>query len=160
MGCTSSKKQLDQELLDIDTYSIHDTQDVCIHIPKNKKITILIVDDMDFIIKKYINKHYYKCKTMSALSGNEAIQIIYNYGPRVVDIILMNIFMINCDGYTATEEIRSLGFKGLIIGMSGFIDSDCIYYAKKSGMNNVCLKPLDLPKLFKKTTSKIVTLQN
>ena len=68
---------------------------------------------------------------------------------RPYDIILMDYQMPQMDGPTATKEIRRLGYKGIIIGVTGnslLIDIETFM---KAGANDVLLKPLNFKALEK-----------
>ena len=61
---------------------------------------------------------------------------------NVPDIILMDFIMPHMDGPTATREIRSLGYKGLIIGVTGnALPADTESFLTH-GANRVLVKPL------------------
>ena len=64
---------------------------------------------------------------------------------RPYDLILMDFFMPNMDGPTATKRIRSdLGFKGLIIGVTGNALPEDIHTFKTCGADKVLIKPVDI----------------
>ena len=60
------------------------------------------------------------------------------------DVIFMDYLMPNMDGPTATAAIRSLGFLGLIIGVTGNALPEDIDAFTRSGANRVFIKPLDV----------------
>ena len=64
-----------------------------------------------------------------------------------VDLILMDFQMPNMDGPTATKLIRGLGFKGLVIGVTGNGLPVDIETFIASGANCVLLKPVNKAKI-------------
>ena len=60
------------------------------------------------------------------------------------DVILMDFVMPNMDGPTATQEIRDLGYRGRIFGLTGnALESDVTYF-KQKGADEVLAKPFNL----------------
>ena len=60
----------------------------------------------------------------------------------VYDLILMDYQMPNKDGPTAIREIRSYGYKGKIIGLTGNVLSDDTQTMKTAGADDVLTKPV------------------
>jgi len=60
------------------------------------------------------------------------------------DVIFMDFVMPNMDGPTATAEIRSMGFKGPIFGVTGNALTSDIQLFIERGANGVFLKPVDM----------------
>ena len=54
--------------------------------------------------------------------------------------------MPNMNGQTATRKIREMGYRGIIIGVTGDVMDDEIQDFKASGANAVLEKPLDMNK--------------
>lgn len=51
------------------------------------------------------------------------------------------------DGYTATTELRRIGYSGVIIGVTGnALTSDVTEY-EEHGVNAVVIKPVNIPHL-------------
>ena len=67
---------------------------------------------------------------------------------RKPDIILMDFVMPNMDGPTATKEIRALGYRGIIIGVTGNALPADIEYFISNGANKVLTKPLRVEQLY------------
>ena len=59
-------------------------------------------------------------------------------------IIFMDNVMTNVNGPRATREIRSLGFEGLIIGVSGNVFEEDVEHFIESGADAVYAKPLKI----------------
>ena len=60
-----------------------------------------------------------------------------------LDVIVMDYQMPNMDGPTASKEIRALGYKGLIIGLTGNALPEDIATFKAHGVDEVLTKPVD-----------------
>ena len=60
-----------------------------------------------------------------------------------IDVVLMDYQMPNMDGPTATKMTRTLGFSGLIIGLTGNALPEDIATFLSHGANKVLTKPLD-----------------
>jgi len=76
------------------------------------------------------------------LAGEEDLEA--NEATKMYDLILMDSCMPVMNGSQACLEIRRLGFKGLIIGLSGDLFQDEINTFKNSGTDAVIAKPLDV----------------
>ena len=64
------------------------------------------------------------------------------------DLIVMDYHMPNMNGPVAIEIIRNLGYKGVIVGVSGVMDDDANHFIK-AGANIVLCKPITLGGLWK-----------
>ena len=51
------------------------------------------------------------------------------------------------DGPSAVRQIRQLGFRGRIVGLTGQMQSTEVKYFLQSGVDEVLSKPLDMPRL-------------
>jgi CheY-like chemotaxis protein len=78
----------------------------------------------------------YQIDIESAMSGNSDTR---NY-----DIILMDYQMPNMDGPTAIKEIRNIGFKGFVLGLTGHGDESSKDRMISAGADQVMVKPLDV----------------
>ena len=74
---------------------------------------------------------------------------------RKPDVILMDFVMPNMDGPTATKEIRALGYRGIIIGVTGNALPADIELFLFHGANKVLVKPLRLEELYAAITGKM-----
>eukprot|EP00602_Paraphysomonas_sp_CaronLab_P009960 CAMPEP_0185037908 /NCGR_PEP_ID=MMETSP1103-20130426/32928_1 /TAXON_ID=36769 /ORGANISM="Paraphysomonas bandaiensis, Strain Caron Lab Isolate" /LENGTH=539 /DNA_ID=CAMNT_0027576101 /DNA_START=710 /DNA_END=2329 /DNA_ORIENTATION=- len=63
------------------------------------------------------------------------------------DAVFMDFVMPNMDGPTATKEIRKLGFRGKIIGITGNVLPDDVVHFKEHGADDVFAKPIEVGKL-------------
>jgi CheY-like chemotaxis protein len=75
--------------------------------------------------------------------SNDPIQI-----PPMFDLILMDYYMPNMTGPLAIEQIRKLGYEGMIVGVSGVMDDDVNHFIQ-AGANLVLCKPISLAALWK-----------
>ena len=148
-----SHKSKSKKIIKMNSNGTINDSPVRIRIDEGEKV-ILIVDDVRYmhdIIETHIKLKGYPFKVLSALSGNEAIRVVKEIGASNINIILMDIVMVDGDGYYASQEIRKLGFKGTIVGISGMVDQDSVNKAYQYGMNKICSKPIELDSLFKAT---------
>ena len=109
-------------------------------------LNILIVDDADLNRKMLSRLIGGRFKTVTeAEDGRRALEMVreaMGLSGNVPDIILMDFIMPHMDGPTATREIRSLGYKGLIIGVTGnALPADTESFLTH-GANRVLVKPL------------------
>jgi CheY-like chemotaxis protein len=107
---------------------------------KIKKLKILIVDDNDSlrmilgeIVKKYSNE------TLFAANGVEAVSAMKN-NPDT-DLILMDFFMPEMNGYEATKNIRMFNEKVLIFVETADTLSDVNVEFKGAGITDFFPKP-------------------
>jgi CheY-like chemotaxis protein len=110
---------------------------------------VLVVDDSSLnrkMLRKIFLSSGYDCDDASdGLCAIEKVKERLNrtVGKRSYDAILMDFVMPNMNGPTATEEIRKLGYKGLIFGVTGnFLDSDVTFFISR-GADAVLSKPFD-----------------
>jgi CheY-like chemotaxis protein len=132
----------------------------CKNMPTNNKVIskLLIVDDATMNRKMLIRAIENKVdEIIEANDGLDAIEkvreSITNNEP--FDVILMDFVMPNMDGPDATRIIRSTGFTGIVLGVTGnALDFDIDTF-KNHGANDVLPKPLDLNKMERVLKSKI-----
>ena len=113
-------------------------------------LRVLIVDDTSVNRKMMSRLLKQRCDvTMEAEDGQRAVEEVASAIARgePFNCILMDFNMPRKDGPTAAREIRSLGYTGIIIGITG-----CTTPAEKelfvsSGANCVLTKPVDLMEL-------------
>lgn len=113
-------------------------------IPDKNKCSVLVVDDFVInqkIMKAKLTKLDYLVTCAS--NGQEVIDLIEN--GKTFDIIIMDIFMPILDGLSATKILRTMDYKGKIIGLSGTDTIKETY--SEHGMDGFILKPLDYNKI-------------
>ena len=110
---------------------------------------VLIVDDVPLnrkMLKRLLETRKYACE--EAVDGQHAVDVIRESliegESSHYDIITMDFQMPVMDGVTATHIIRQLGFKGLIIGVTGNAVTEDVNALLRNGANKVLLKPLSI----------------
>ena len=114
---------------------------------KIRKPVILVVDDVASNRKMLNRLLQDRCEyTIDATNGQEAVTIIRDAlsQGRHIDIITMDYQMPVMDGPTATRRIRELGYKGIILGVTGNALADDINKFIACGANKVLIKPLNV----------------
>lgn len=81
----------------------------------------------------------------TAVNGREAVEKVEAFRP---DILLMDIFMPECDGLTATRLIKENCPECKIIMLTAAEDDDNLFEAVKSGASGYLLKNLRAEELF------------
>jgi nitrogen-specific signal transduction histidine kinase/CheY-like chemotaxis protein len=120
-------------------------------IKKINNPNILIVDDSELTRKlliKLIKKNIPSSLIMESIDGLESLKVIHEK-INDINIIFMDNIMPNITGPLATKIIRKLGYKNLIIGITGngskddiddFINPGCDYVFIKPFSNDILLK--------------------
>uniref|UniRef100_A0A803LFK1 Response regulatory domain-containing protein n=1 Tax=Chenopodium quinoa TaxID=63459 RepID=A0A803LFK1_CHEQI len=111
-----------------------------------KKFNALIVGDDSTnraINKKYLGKNGFEIGV--AKNGQEAVEY-FQVGYRF-DLVLMDMEMPVMDGLQATGEIRALGVRSLIIGMSSTSSQVKIQEFVNAGLDAYYPKPMNMAKL-------------
>ena len=117
-------------------------------ISETNSLHILLVDDSSMsrkMVKKALEENY--ASVSEANDGEVAVAMVkaaMGSQSDPIDVILMDYQMPNMDGPTATKIIRSLGFSGLIIGLTGNALPEDIATFRSHGADRVLTKPLDL----------------
>lgn len=113
---------------------------------------IMIVEDNEYneeIISEIIKKT--GAKMDFARNGKEAIALYKNNDEYTYDMILMDVHMPIIGGYEASVVIRQMekaDSKTIpIIAMTASVFNEDLVKAKKSGMNDCILKPINLDKM-------------
>lgn len=115
-------------------------------------LKILIVDDA-MMIRKLMTKLLSSKGSLCycAEDGLHAVKMVKSnlVGDvnQIFDLILMDFMMPIMNGPQATVEIRSLGFKGLIFGLTGNMMPTDVEYFLRSGASEVLPKPLSVESL-------------
>ena len=131
-NCVSGNKLEAKELLTVPFSTIN---------IKNTKH--LICDDAftnRLVLKKYLI--LFGCDVDEAENGEEALNKVKQNGEYVT--IWMDIKMPKMDGLDCTKYLRDImEYKGLIIGLTGYVDDVTINKCLTVGMNRVIAKPFD-----------------
>lgn len=63
------------------------------------------------------------------------------------DVIFMDNYMPNMNGIEATQEIRRMGYAGMIVAVTGSVLPDEVEAFLRAGADRVMSKPLDMSAL-------------
>ncbi|GMH29556.1 hypothetical protein Nepgr_031399 [Nepenthes gracilis] len=108
--------------------------------------SVLIVDD-DAVVRR-IHKVVLErqgCKTTAVTDGQEAVNL-FRHG-ETFDLVLMDLEMPVMDGKQATLELRTMGVKSLIIGVTSRRAGPEVEAFIGAGLNDCVEKPLTSAKL-------------
>ena len=118
-----------------------------------RKITALIVDD-SYLNRRMIARLLQQRSFVifEACDGAEAVDCVSKnmrslageHPTLSYDVILMDFVMPIMDGPTATKQIRALGYRGVIIGVTGNALPDDISTFLASGADVVMTKPINI----------------
>lgn len=118
-------------------------------LPRNKNGKHLICDDSEpnrMVLSKYLTRKNYVIEETN--NGLEAIEKITKSDGEYY-VVWMDIMMPRMNGMDCTKTLRQKhGYKGVIIGLTGYIDQDSINQCYKLGMNHVIGKPIDKGTLY------------
>jgi len=111
-------------------------------------LRVLIVDDAKSnrkLMSRLLSTRYLLCEE-EACDGLCAIASIAlaMHKNLLPEVIFMDFVMPNMDGPTATQIIRSLGYKGLIIGVTGNALLSDIELFLSHGANKIMTKPFNM----------------
>lgn len=116
--------------------------------PKLSNPLILIIDDEQAILKTLkdaLTDEDYRVETLS--EGQKALDMI---GKLVPDLILLDIFMPNCNGITLLTQIKKEYPDQKVIIISGFGNIPIAIEAVKKGAIDFIEKPLNLDEILNK----------
>jgi CheY-like chemotaxis protein len=127
-----------------------------------RPLNVLVVDDSKGtrkMIARILRLKNICPNAEEAVDGQQSVNIVSknllsfeeckeNSGLCPFDLILMDFVMPVMDGPTATRRIRDLGFKGLIIGVTGNVLEEDRKHFMKQGADAVLSKPLDFDQLY------------
>ena len=153
-GSIASVRQLD---LDLPSFSTHRLRCHSLHLSSEKSrhirsvipedgiplgsLKVLVVDDSKLnrrMLMRLLEADDHRCS--EAEDGVQAIKMVRE---NTYDAILIDYVMPNMNGPTATKEIRALGYKGVIFGVTGNALSEDIAIFLNHGVNQVLIKPVD-----------------
>jgi signal transduction histidine kinase/CheY-like chemotaxis protein len=117
-------------------------------------IKILVAEDSTSSRKmliRLLERSGYEC--VPAANGQEAVDVIqkdlaaYDKDPtthQMIDTVLMDFEMPLVTGPEATKKIRRMGYKGLVIGVTGNVLDEDIEFFMQRGADDVMPKPVSL----------------
>ncbi|XP_048500191.1 two-component response regulator 24 [Beta vulgaris subsp. vulgaris] len=112
-----------------------------------KKFKALVVDDDSInraINMKFLGRNGFEIIKI-AKNGQEAVE--YFHAGDKFDLVVMDMEMPIMDGIQATKEIRAMGVKSLIIGMSASSSQAKIQEFVSAGLDDFYAKPMNMAKL-------------
>ncbi len=110
-----------------------------------EKESILIVEDEDLVqelLVRFLTLRGYKVR--AANKGREALEMIRQDPPQIV---LLDIFLPDMNGVEVVRELRSSGYDGGIIALTGCQSEELLQDAWDLGLQEVLNKPVDLDRL-------------
>ena len=110
---------------------------------------VLVVDDAVSNRKMLSRLLRSRCREVEeARDGLEAVDIVKQSlrlsSDKQFDLILIDFVMPVMDGPTATALLRSLGYEGLIFGLTGNVLPSDVDFFRERGADHVLHKPFDL----------------
>jgi CheY-like chemotaxis protein len=111
---------------------------------------VLLVDDRRDV--RHVAQHFLEeagAKITTAQDGEEALQLIdrSDKSGEPFDIVVMDMQMPNLDGYTATSELRAMGFDAPIIALTADAMQGDRERCLAVGCDDYLAKPIDPPAL-------------
>jgi len=106
-------------------------------------LTILLVEDNEvnvLVAKKFLTK--WQANVHNVENGQEALDEITQGGEKY-DLILMDLQMPVMDGYTASREIRKVGYQRPIIALTASALMEVEEKVKNAGMDDYVTKPFN-----------------
>ena len=114
---------------------------------RTQLFSIVIVQDAlsnRKMLEKLLQRH--DVATQIAEDGLIAVNRV-SLNPEEFHVIFMDNIMPNMSGIAATKELRKIGFRGLIVGVSGNTQSDDVVAFGEAGADLVLPKPLQMTML-------------
>ena len=102
----------------------------------------LICDDSvgnRFVLGKYLQSK--NIPFDEASNGLEALEMVEKNG--IYDIIFMDVKMPKMDGLQCTVKLRDYEYVGIIIAVTGYVDTCSNKRALESGVDHILGKPID-----------------
>ena len=112
----------------------------------NKKRILLVDDEPDFVelIKGRLEANEYQ--VMTAVNGQEALDILRRLKPEKFDAVLLDILMPEMDGLSALKEIRRQDKQLPVFMLTAYSDSGQFKKADELGASGYIVKTSDLQK--------------
>ncbi len=102
---------------------------------------ILIVDDNPDILELFKDLLGDKFVVITALNGQEAIEI--KNQDKDIMVVLTDMYMPVMDGYEFCQEVRKSDPLSIIIGFTGKYGLSTALQARTSGFDDIFTKPID-----------------
>ena len=123
-----------------------------------KKLHVMYVEDNDTTLNftSQLFENFFE-KIVIATDGHQGVELYQNN--RDIDLIITDINMPYLDGISMIEEIREDGFRGDIIILSAYSNTEFFTKTIRLGVSGYMLKPLELDALIdvlKPLTEKII----
>jgi two-component system response regulator (stage 0 sporulation protein F) len=116
--------------------------------------TVLIVDDESEIVDFLSNfLGRFKINSLKALNAKKAIEVFNQYRPEWV---FLDIKMPDKDGLEVLKELKKIDSKVKVIMITAKEDKESQQKAKRLGVVDYFIKPLDLEELHKKIKNYIL----
>ena len=116
---------------------------------------ILVVDDVlsnRKMLVRLLERSGHTCET--AINGEEAVKLIHqdvkassDASHVPFDTVCMDFEMPLLNGPDATEAIRKLGYKGIILGITGNVLQEDSDYFRKKGADDILAKPISMARI-------------
>ncbi len=107
--------------------------------------SILIVDDNDAAAASLGRLLELRgCVVSYAYNGAEAIEQVHTLSP---DVVLLDVGLPDIDGYEVAKTLRTQGFTGLVVALSGYSTADAKQRGKEAGFDHYLVKPAGLADL-------------
>ena len=90
------------------------------------------------------------CAIVEADDGRTALDVMRSEmeAGRTIQLVLMDFIMVHMNGPEAAQKMRAeLGYKGVVIGVTGNALPEDLIYFKDHGANEVITKPITYTKL-------------
>ena len=134
--------------------AINDNHHIIVRVLKR----ILVVDDAAICRRMLCRSLKSSFVTVEAEDGTDAVEKVRismagNAG-SFYNVILMDYQMPKMNGPAAVKAIRSLGFKGVIIGVTGNVLTEDVETFLSHGADVVLPKPVDVEELLRTISSK------
>jgi CheY-like chemotaxis protein len=113
----------------------------------DKKFKILLVDDCK-VSRKLLNNYLSSISDILINELEDGLQLINNINDNNhYGIIILDNLMPNITGTFAIKLLRSIGYKGFVLGLTGNNSDDEIELFMNNGLNYIMIKPFDKEKL-------------
>ena len=120
-----------------------------------KGLTILLAEDnlvIALMTKKLLEEQ--GATVLDAKDGEVALTL---FKSNSIDVVLTDIFMPKINGYELTKALRTLGYKGQIIGCSAASIGEEANELIASGADKVFIKPLKVEEILRYLKDNIIT---